>query len=238
MTNDSRKAGFTLIEVLVAFAIIVAIMAMIYGSFRAISKSTRACETGLSGFQQVCKILDQMAAQIRCAYAATAQVPVGAITATLGSKEKLSEDIVSYFEGDPDNLSGDILHFVTTHRMFAGEQTDGLFDVTYKFDKNTGALSVSQRQFVGTLDNPARASGWRVLAENVESVDLAFFDGQKWLPDWVFKGKRRLPRAVKISITCEDENSRQYYCEAVADVYCQNGAASVSLNEAAIAVDK
>jgi type II secretion system protein J len=221
MSNRPDKTGFTLVELLVALAIIVTIVTMVYGSYSATSKSAQVCSARMAIFQQGSKILEQMAQQVRCSYADAAQMFANMAAAVSPKKEAKPENIINYFHGDSDDPRGEILRMVTTHGIFSGQQEDSLFDVTYRFDKGTATLSVSQIRFVNTVNLTERRN-WRPLAENVESVELAFFDGQQWLPKWDFGQKRKLPCAVRISITCEDENYRQYCYGTVANVCCQS----------------
>ncbi|MHC4244281.1 MAG: PulJ/GspJ family protein, partial [Planctomycetota bacterium] len=62
------RAGFTLIEILVAVTIIVTIVSMVYGSYFATAKSTDAYQARMTTSGQTRKVLDRMARQIRCSY--------------------------------------------------------------------------------------------------------------------------------------------------------------------------
>jgi len=230
MNGNCDKAGFTLVELLVAFAIILAIVTMVYGSYFAISESAQVYKSRLAVYEQVRKVLDGMSQQVRCLYADTTLAPV-----RNPSDER--KDIIKYFEGDMDAMSGEILHFVTTHGIFCSQQeAKGLFDVIYKFDRGAGTLYLSQTSFVNGATKRIEKRNWRPLAENVREVELAFFDGKQWVSEWDFKQKRKVPRAVKVSITCEDENQRQYSCSTIADVCCWNNRNSDSPSEALAAV--
>ena len=100
------------------------------------------------------------------------------------------------------------------------EPAVGLFDVTYKFDKRASILSLSQREFVGTAQKTGEKK-WQMIAEGVKSLELKFFDGKKWMQSWDFKDKKILPCAVRIEISCEDEDQRQYNYATVAYVSCR-----------------
>jgi hypothetical protein len=100
------------------------------------------------------------------------------------------------------------------------QPADGLFEVTYKFDKRSSLLSLSQREFIGTAKK-TQARNFQPVAENVKSLELKFFDGEKWLHSWDFQDKKQLPRAVRIELGCADENHRQYRYATVAHISCQ-----------------
>jgi len=234
--------------------IIVAIVSMVYGSYFAISKSAQACKSRIALSQQGRKALEQMARQIRCSY----------VAATPKSME-ISEDAISYFNSDQDNPNGEILHLITTSGFLANQDSiDGPFEAIYKFDENKGVLFLSQRRFIGVPENDMQKSNWRPVittahfitskiavfdtdnaalggyetASNISSIELAFFDGRQWQKIWNFNDKKRLPSAVKLDITCEDENSRQYHYGTVVDVYCRENQSEKTQVETLVAIKK
>ncbi len=221
MSSSSGKDGFTLVEILVAMAIIVTIVSMVYGSYFATSKSTQAYKSKITLSQQGRKVLGQMARKIRCSYANKADKN----TYTVSIPQQGNTDpasAINYFNGNSDEPGGEILHLVTTNGLSVGlAPSDGLFEVTYKLDKSRGLLFSSQRRFAATTKSAVQKKKWQQIAEDIESLKLAFFDGQKWLDKWDFKDKRELPCAVKINITWEDENHRQYQYGTIAYICCR-----------------
>ena len=209
MNGRGEQNGFTLVEILVAVAIIAAIVSMVYGSYFVTSKSAQACKRRIAASQQARELLDRMAQQIRCCYAGSVQKSKPADSTGPLKKEETRENIINYFEGNSGQMGGEILYLVTTNSILE-EQAPGLFEVTYKFDKNTGTFFLSQERFVDGPKSFIEDRNWQTLTENIESVELAFSDGQQWLPAWDFKEKKALPYAVKININCRDENYRQY----------------------------
>jgi prepilin-type N-terminal cleavage/methylation domain-containing protein len=238
VNSRSGKTGFTLVEILIAVAIITAIIAMVYGSYFAASKSARACKIRIALSQESRAVLEQMAKQIRCCYAGSAK----------GSKYPESkvpqlrttpESIKSYFNGSSGEMGGEILNLVTTSGISEENvEEDGLFEVAYKFEKNSGTLSFSRERFVDTANSYIEKRNWQSLSENIESIELAFFDGRQWLQSWDFKEKRELPLAVKINITCEDENHRQYFYGTTAYVCCRKKEGEKTISETLVSMNK
>jgi prepilin-type N-terminal cleavage/methylation domain-containing protein len=237
--RDSRsaaRAGFTLLELLVAVAMVATILSMVYGSYFATSRSAEACEAAIALSQDTRKVLEQMAWQIRCSYApASANSTDGVSSSTDASallpdrdralseqRQLMPKDTICYFHGKQDGLSGEILHLVTTHPIsWEDGSTNGLFDVTYRLDRMRGQLSFSQERFIGTTRGLVQARSWQPILTNVESIELVFFDGQRWLRKWDYKEKRRLPSAVRIGITCANEKYQQRTYSTVAHICCQ-----------------
>jgi prepilin-type N-terminal cleavage/methylation domain-containing protein len=218
MKDKSNRTGFTLIEMLVAMGIIVTIVSMVYGSYFATSKSVEAYKTRMTLSQDVRDALQQMARQIRCSYAVKPKSPASGGKAILPKTKGILESPVNYFKGDSNASAGVILQLVTTSRLsLAQERTNGLLDVAYNFDPSTGTLFVSQRSFVHIgKDADATNRNWSPLIESVDHIELMFFDGGQWLGEWDFTKKKQLPGAVRINITCEDENRRRCSYDTIA----------------------
>jgi type II secretion system protein J len=222
MNNKSNKNGFTLLELLVAMAIIVLIVSMVYGSYFATSKSTQAYKARLANSQQGRKLLEQVARQIRCSYANDTGNTTYPVKYSGRDAKTAPEVPVNYFSCDPKNPSGEILQLVTTSSFWAGHNpADGLFEVKYKFDKGNRLLFLSQRRFVGVPQKTHEMIVWQQVARNVESFGLAFFDERQWLKNWDFNEQKKLPFAVKIDITCVDGNNQQCRYGTVAYVCCR-----------------
>ena len=215
------RAGFTLIEILVSVTIIATIVSMVYGSYFATAKSTDAYKARMTTSGQTQKVLRWMTQQIRCSYIGKmAEEEETKLAGTDSSRtSKIKKSPVIYFSYESDTPGSGTLHLVTTHMLFCQDgYANGLVDVAYKFDKNSGTLSLSQRRFVGAPEKYLEDRNWRELLVNVESVELDFFDGRQWLTEWDFELKKKIPAAVKISITCEDENYRQCHYGTIAYV--------------------
>ena len=214
-------SGFTLIEVLVAVTIIVTIVSMVYGSYFATAKSADVYKAMMTISAQVRNVLERMARQIRCSYIGKIDEKKDVAGAGFKQTNIISKSPVIYFGYKSDTPGGGILHFVTTHKLFCEDgYASGLFDVAYKFDKNIGTLYLSQRRFTGSSEKYSGDRNWRPVLTSVESVELEFFDGQEWCGEWDFEQKRKLPFAVRIGITCNDENYRQCRYGTVADIGC------------------
>ncbi len=207
-------------EVLLAMTIIVTVISMVYGSYFVISQSVKTCKTRISLSQQGQKVLGLLARQIRCSYVPAADSSQQPGKQVPEQKTVTLENAKDYFSGSSDASGSAMLHFITTNAFSPKQKAAvGLFEVDYKLDAKTGSLLLNQRPFVNapgsTLENT-----WQPIAENIARIELEFFEGHQWLCKWNFKEQGQLPAAVRINITLEDENRREYHCETVAYVYC------------------
>ena len=222
MNKKLRQHGFTLIELLVAVALIATVLAMVYGSYIATTRSAQACKSRIALSEQGRKTLEQIARHVRCSYAGSVCDNTEDVEAGSDQTQTEPGDRVNYFNGDTDAPDGEVLHLVTTCGL-SGEKraTDGLFEVVYRFDKRTSELALSLVRFVAA-SREAERRDWRVIADEIESIDLAFFDGEQWLGRWDFEDKKELPRAVRIEISGENESFQRYDYSTVAYVSCRD----------------
>ena len=220
MSNRTQQRGFTLIELLVAVALIATVLSIVYGSYIATTRSAQACQTRITLCEQGRETLEQIAQHIRCSYAGSTPDRAEVTQTPSDQTEGLVETGISYFNGDARASNGEVLRFVTTSGLLDEKGTkDGLFEAVYRFDKRRGELSLSLARFVGKSEETGKRS-WQVIADQIKSIELAFFDGEKWLKRWDFEDKKGLPRAVRIEISGENESLQRYNYGTVAYVSC------------------
>ena len=235
MNNRINKRAFTLIEMLVAVAIVAAIVSMVYGSYLATSKSAQAYQAKMVCSRQVRQALRHISQEIRCAYApVTADgdnsdsnttdadaILLGQENGIGPQEDDTAVNALRLFEGDSGALSAEILRFVTAKTGHEkAERKGGLSEVAYRFDKDSATVLVSRQRFVGTVNDRVSTGDWRLLVGNVCGIELRYYDGLQWLEEWHFNTRRRLPGAVRIDITVQDENHRPCRYGTIAHVCC------------------
>jgi len=222
------KSGFTLVEILVASALVVTIVSIVYGSWFATSRTASAYRNKMALSVRTQAVLEQMTRQLRCAY--VPQSPIAEAIDTGPTRAEKFQAIVTqatgrekpsrYFYGGVDKRKGGFLRFLTTYAAVAGQQFDDrLFEVRYEFDRATNRLCFGRRRFVPTADNGELAAE-HVLLNAVESLGVEFYDGRTWLGCWDFAEQHRLPAAVKIELTCQDERGGFKCRSAVVYLWC------------------
>ncbi len=220
MNKTLRQRGYTLIELLVAVTLIAMVLAMVYGSYIATTDSAQACTSRIALSEEGRETVEQIARHIRCSYASHSDNQQDDRPRP-GHTQVVPEREVSYFVGNGRAAKGEILNFVTTSGMFQDEGSkDGLFRVVYRFDRRAGELAVSLTDFVGTAEK-AEKRDWRVIADRIKSVELEFFDGEKWLKRWDYQDRKGLPRAARIRICGENKSLQRYDYSTVAYVSCR-----------------
>ena len=221
MNKTFNKTGFTLIEIILAVAIASSVLTMIYGSFVATSRTVKACNNTADLSQHSQKVLEMMAKQIRCAYQDTAAKDENSLELNPRHEQKLYPNENNYFSGCTDGSNPEILHFVTTGDFLQDqEKQTNLLDIIYRFDKRSNILLLSQQKYIKTSNTAGRPKNFEPVAYKIKDIQLEFYDGQKWTRKWESKESKNLPVAVKIQITCQGENNKQYDYQTVSYVAC------------------
>lgn len=212
MIPKPNNKAFTLIEILTALAMITLIFAMVYGTNAAVSKAVRAYNARRDLTGPAKNIIQQMARQIRCSYAPSAEnISNPTVTAFQINKTDDKKDF-AWFSG---NCTSTLLHIVTTSGLsILHNSPQGIFDVAYKFDNAAGTLFYDQRQFTPVCKDLKQ--NWRPVAEGIDQITLRFFDGKQWLQTWDWSEQKKLPPAVSIKITLKGEQNFQYQYETIA----------------------
>jgi len=224
MNKHCTNKGFTLVEMLVASAIVAAIVSMVYGSYFAASQSARVHKARLTCSNSVHNALQKMAGEIRCAYAlasAESNDSSKPDAQFAGDENKETKYACAFFNGNSGSQSGEVLRFVTAKAVGgrSGRQ-DGLFAVAYRFDETGGTIWVNRERFTDRTDDGPDPGKWLLLVAGVTEVELKYYDGLQWFDQWDFNQQKKLPVAVRIDITAQYETSRAYRSSTIAYVYC------------------
>lgn len=187
-----REAGFTLIEMIIALALLSLISAMLAGSVA----GTRNVLAFIERNNAASAVLPAQG-YLRSAFART-------IPAKLGSGPS----------GRTPVLQGEPAH-VRFKTFFAPRgQVEGLYDIEVGLAPATGRSSGFDLVVIQTLRRPAQADSLdapvpvlrSTLATNVRSVSFSYFgvdeaepDGWEWLDSW--SSVERNPRLVRIDVT-------------------------------------
>jgi prepilin-type N-terminal cleavage/methylation domain-containing protein len=198
---SKASSGFTLIELMLAVAILGLIMVMLTGAFHAIAAGKVQAESRLGVDQTARAILWQMSNEIRGAV----QTPLVASHVMLVGQARSNSgrpiDSLTVSTLDPghrptleDFGPEDIISYMSTpnpkHRewsLLTRTRTSGLLPNT------TGRNATSSM----------------VLADNVLSLHMRYFDGNKWTESWDSQSLppgRALPMAVSIDLVVSQPN--------------------------------
>lgn len=206
--------GFTLVEMLVALALVSTIATMVYGSYAAVSRSLDLYGSRAACYERTCLVLRLMTRQIRCAY--VSPFPAGPTPSPPQNSALPAPPAV--FRADSRDVGGTILSFITTAGLSTGPDTPmGVARVMYRYDSSNGTLSVCCGPYSHGAGDAQEPGPWRPILSGVTRVDLQCYDGRQWQVAWTGENQR-LPLAVKIALTVLDEKDRAHEFETTAPI--------------------
>ncbi len=198
MMTPSRNRGFTLLEVMVAIGIVSMLGVLIYGAFMGMSRSRKNMEQVGNRYQQGRQAVDRMGRELSSAFLSAHQ-PFQQLqyirqTLFIGTDERPSDRV-------------DFTSFAY-RRLEANTHESDQCEISYFASKDpaTGNLDLVRRIQKYIDDDPQRGGVVQVLAENIESFDIKYYDNltQTWIDDWdsVQPANQigRLPSAVWITL--------------------------------------
>ncbi|MDI6449671.1 type II secretion system protein GspJ [Anaerobaca lacustris] len=222
MNARRHNPGFTLIEMLVALAMIATIVSMVYGSYAATSRSMEIYDSRLTCAQRTQLVLRLMERQLRCAYQRPADPEATEPREASGRRAQAMQELPQAgeiriqtprptFVGGVRKAGGEVLDFITTAGVAGGPSgPQGLARIRYRHDPILGTLAIRCEPHLDTMRQDDSTGPWQTVLQHVSEVDIEFFDGLQWRPQWSGQTSRTLPRAVRLSLTVADEKGRTH----------------------------
>ena len=172
---QERNGGFTIIEILIAIALVALVLTTIFGAYYTVVRSTRNYSRVSDIYQTARIVLDTMAKEVSGAYQ-----PLFAEKGTmfLGKNE--------WYGG----FENDTLNMVTTTCLRGEEDEIGYdsFEVSYYLGhgRQDGLLFMKTAPYFNLeAEEPFQEGEEIILAENVRALDFKYFDAEgEWVEAW------------------------------------------------------
>lgn len=193
---SSNAKGFTLIEVLIATAIMAGITAVIYSSFFSASRNVEEAETTRDSTDLARTLVMKLTDDIANAY----------------FNPSMQETV---FVGKNSGATADELRFdsitfttLTNWRRPGSKETD-LWEVGYRFedqpDKGGKVMIRTEKRELGKDQPPPLEGGTDyTITGSVAGLRLRYYNGSAWTDEWDSRTQRTLPKAVEIQLSLDD----------------------------------
>jgi prepilin-type N-terminal cleavage/methylation domain-containing protein len=188
------RAGFTLVEILIAIGILAMVLAAIYSSWTAI---LRASKVGLD-----------VAATVQ-----RSRIAIRMLEDSLGSAESFGANLPLYYFMAENGSQGALSFVARLSKSFPRSGKFGDLDVrrvTFTVEggpDGTSQLVLRQSPYMMEPDEDEKRHPI-VLAKNVKAFEMQFYDTNKNPPDWVDEWKEaktnQLPKMVMITLRVAD----------------------------------
>jgi type II secretion system protein J len=196
--------GFTLLEILIAIAILALVVSSLYGAYSGTLDTTEMVEN-IRDVDQVARVaLTQMVDDFKSLYYEKAK----------GEDEESPYSFGGVTEAEGDG--GAIVAFATTSRLdfdmtFPSQRINRVSYILEKQPDNEKLYQLVRREIPFADLSGARQEFEIEIADGVESLSLTYFDedGQQFA-QWDSKAEGRLPRLVRIRLQMTGDKSRVF----------------------------
>lgn len=197
-TTHNSQLGFTLLEILIAMAILAILATLVYASFDSSMKVIDRVDQGSDVFRQARLVLTRVSEDLSMAYRPKGDISPDAIfigrdAVVAGrAQDSLRFTSLSHLRTLPDEPASDFNLIEYSLELDPEEETWALLR---KEEANPYSLTES--------------GGAVLLAEKIHSLDLRYFDGKTWVDDWDPAINQGLPWVVAIEIKFQEPGGDQ-----------------------------
>ena len=209
---NPQSKGFTLLEVLIAVAIMAGIVTVIYASYFTASRNIERAEAIRDSSDMVRTLVTKIADDISNAYYNQAMNRSAVITIFNGKKEEIESS------NEKVRLDNITLTTLTNWRTPNSTKETDLWEVGYFFRQKPGGSGyVMMRREKRELskDVPAGEGGVEyVITDQVRFLQLRYAaGGDTWYDEWNSASRNGLPKLVEITLALESGMTYSTYVE-------------------------
>ena len=188
VSRSKSKAGFTLVEVLVAVALLGMIGAMVFGSLVMTTTAVEAGREHAAKEQTIRKILRLMAEEIFLSKRNTMYPWVGT-------------------NGTQDGQPADILAFLAMSQELSTSAVKETETVRVVYTRERDKLIRFVRRNLYTLTDTNESLDQMELADRVQAFNIRYYDDQNriWIDEW--PATLKIPKALLIEVTFQYPNA-------------------------------
>jgi len=201
------KRGFTLLEIILAVAVLAVVGTMVYGGFSQTALNKARVEEDVEHSRIVHMALERMARELTMAFVSTHANPsldLRVVETAFIGKNNGKDDRVDFtsfshrrlYRNARESDQNEISYFVTQHPD----------------DRDVQVLARREQNRID--EDPRRGGKSQILVENIEEFNLEYFDPllSDWVQTWdtedVLAQPNRLPTQIRILLSVKDPRRR------------------------------
>lgn len=198
MRTSSSQDGLTLLEVLVAIAILSIILGVIYSTFFSASKASRMLESDEDVYQTARSLIGMFSQELRALY--YYQDP--------STKKSFG---LAGIDAEVDGHPADSVFFITSSHRRKGENArEGtMAEIGYFFDvdETSGKKQLIKSEDPGLDLDFEKGGTLFLLTDRVEEMDITYYKKQtdEWQKEWDMDTQNALPDLIRIELSILDD---------------------------------
>lgn len=190
------SGGFTLIEVLVALALVSAIIAALYGSFFSVLRGRDAIDSSLERSREVGRFLDTFTKEVSSAFYKD------------GNKASL---LIGENRDSSGRPASSIVFTAFTYPVIKEGASGGdLLAVRYFTETDRGGKMTLYKEAWDAYRGEKLSMKLPVI-EEIEGFEVSFLSGNGWAKAWDTSLEKRLPTAIKAVVAIKEEGAITKY---------------------------
>lgn len=205
MRETGTDHGFTLMEVLIAIAILAIVLSTVYGSFVQTRKVIDKAEASIEELRGVRAAFTRMMQDVSMAFI-------------------VKDNDKTFFTGTDDYADGyatdsiDFTSFSNRIRNNDAKESDQI-EVGYSLKRgNEGKAVLIKRVKKQIDDNPGYGGDSYEISEDIVGLDFRYLDDDAWVDSWDSRVNKTIPQAVEITIIVKDSSGNERTYKGIADV--------------------
>lgn len=193
------ETGFTLLEVLIAIAVLAMISALVWYSFYQTFKTIDIVRADADMLRQARQVTSRVPNELAAAFLPLIQSPTANVKYEFVAEDETNGDRVRF-----DTLSH--------ARLYRDVNESDQSEIEYFVEddpRHQGLYRLMRREDPVIDDRPEEGGATLIMAEKVKAFELSWFDQQKdqWVDDWDSKSvehSNRIPYAMRLKLTLVD----------------------------------
>jgi general secretion pathway protein J len=199
--------GFTLIEVLLAMAILVVIMSVVYGSFSTAGRNVEQAEAARDETDLARTLLSKLTDDLTNAYFNPTMTATSPATNKSVNLTILYGKKIEVGEGDEKTRQDSLdLTTLTNWRRPDSRETE-LLEVGYYFKEKPDGSGYTffrrEKREIGPDAPPLEGGAEYEISDRVEGLQFRYYNGTAWRDDWDTRTLGGLPKAVELALTLD-----------------------------------
>lgn len=182
LSLNAAQKGFTLIEVLIAAALMAVLLTALYGTFFSILTGTKTAQESLDDYLEAGRFLDRFTSDVHSAY----YKPKDDLTLLKGEKTSDGSSLVLTIRSYPSPRKG--------------EPTGDFAAVRYYLDMSEGRQRIMRESWNPYIGEKFSAE----MTGKIKDFEVSFFNGKDWAKAWDTGLENRMPMAVRATVRLEN----------------------------------